>query len=82
VLAPDGIRYLLGPSQVDGVGVAIASKDIRSGMGWIVDMTFTPNGSRAVDDLARQQFVSFGGRLVTSVPDEAAADAVLDALGR
>jgi hypothetical protein len=56
LLAQDGIRYLLGPSQVDGVSVAEAKKEVRSGMGWLVDMTFTPNGARAVDDLARQQF--------------------------
>ena len=106
MLAQDGGRYLLGPSQVDGSAVATAKKDFRSGMGWIVDMTFTPTGATAVDDLARQQFhrqmalvadgtlvaaptiqpsdadfVSFGGHLLVSVPTEAAADAVVRAVG-
>jgi hypothetical protein len=49
-------RYLLGPSEVDGSGIADARKDFRSGEGWVVDATFTPAGAKALDDLARRQF--------------------------
>ncbi|HEY3674044.1 MAG TPA: hypothetical protein VGN51_24135 [Acidimicrobiia bacterium] len=56
VLEQDGGRYLLGPAQVDADGVATAKKELRSGTGWVVDITFTANGATALDELARQQF--------------------------
>jgi hypothetical protein len=56
VLAQDGVRYLLRPAQVDGADVASATKDDRGAEGWVVELTLTPSGAKAFDDLARQQF--------------------------
>jgi preprotein translocase subunit SecD len=61
VLAIDdgsGQRYLLGPSVLDASGVADARKSFQSGNGWGVDLTFTPAGAEALDELARRQFHS------------------------
>jgi len=51
-----GSRLLLGPSSLDASGVATARKSFQTGNGWGVDMTLTPAGSTAFDDLARKQF--------------------------
>jgi preprotein translocase subunit SecD len=52
----DASRYYLGPATVTTAAVRKARAEPVSGQGWTVRLELTKSGSRAWDDLSRQQF--------------------------
>lgn len=63
-------RYVLGPAQVTRSAIKSASAQPIDGQ-WIIDLTFTPTGSRAWDSLTKQQFhqiigVDLNGQVISA----------------
>lgn len=50
------VRYVLGPAQLTGTAIAKAFPTLDSQGGWAVSYTLTSSGSRAWDNVARENF--------------------------